>query len=130
MDARDIVSCGGIWGEFGGGVWAAKQTTTTAKATAIDQSLRLRLHSGLRQSGGRIAAVLDAGLKPRSTSEAKAKRFLRGVEMICPGVGWGTTIWGMGGGKRFARSANTPPFAKARRMGHPALGSLRSPLDT
>jgi hypothetical protein len=34
---------------------------------AMEQSLRLRLHSGLRQSGGRFAAVLDAGLKPRST---------------------------------------------------------------
>jgi hypothetical protein len=39
----------------------------------IDQSLRLRLRSSLRQSGGRFAALLDAGLKPRSTSEAKAK---------------------------------------------------------
>jgi hypothetical protein len=38
-----------------------------AKAKAIEQSLRLRLRSGLRQSGGRFAAVLDAGLKPRFT---------------------------------------------------------------
>jgi hypothetical protein len=38
-----------------------------AKAEAIEQSLRLRFRSGLRQSGGRFAAVLDAGLKPRCT---------------------------------------------------------------
>ena len=34
---------------------------TKAKATAIDQSFRLRLHSGLRQSGGRLAAVFRRG---------------------------------------------------------------------
>jgi len=36
------------------------------------QSFRLRLHSGLRQSGGRFATAFDAGLKPRSTLEATA----------------------------------------------------------
>jgi hypothetical protein len=34
-------------------------------------SFRLRLHSGLRQSGDRFAVGFDAGLKPRSISEAK-----------------------------------------------------------
>ena len=37
-----------------------------------DDDLKKR-GGGLRQSGGRFAAVLDAGLKPRSTSETTAK---------------------------------------------------------
>lgn len=43
----------------------------------IDQSLRLRLRSGLRQSGGRFAAGFDAGLKPGSFSGATAKARAR-----------------------------------------------------
>ena len=38
-----------------------------------EESLRLRLHSGLRQCGVPLCGGLDAGLKPRSTSEATAK---------------------------------------------------------
>lgn len=47
-------------------------------ASAIDQSLRLRLCSGFAfapafgRAEGRFAAVLDPGLKPRSTLEATA----------------------------------------------------------
>jgi hypothetical protein len=56
-----------------GGSAKTQKARTTAKATAIDKSLRLRLCSGLRQSGSRFCGGgFDAGLKPRSTLEAKA----------------------------------------------------------
>jgi hypothetical protein len=48
-----------------------EQATTNAKARAIDMSLRLRL--SLRPSAEwwpLCGGLLDAGLKPRSTSEA------------------------------------------------------------
>jgi hypothetical protein len=38
--------------------FAAGKEQATAKAKAIDKSLRLRLCSGLRQSGDRFAVVL------------------------------------------------------------------------
>ena len=44
-----------------------------AKAKAIDLSFRLRLHSGLRQSGRGGVGVWDAGLKPGSISGATAR---------------------------------------------------------
>jgi len=45
-----------VWGfcRFLGFIFGGREQTT-AKATAIDKSLRLRLRSGLRQSGDRIA---------------------------------------------------------------------------
>ena len=110
---------GGFGASLGGGVWAAKQTTTTAKATAIDQSLRLRLHSGLRQSGGRFAAVLDAGLKPRSTSEATAKAVASLGRNDMSWGGMGTTGFG-GWTKEGGRAAHdTPPYAKDAKDGAP-----------
>jgi hypothetical protein len=52
---------------------------------------------------------------PHLKVETWGTRLWRVEWMGCFGLDW------LGERKWFARSANTPPFAKARRMGHPVL---------
>jgi hypothetical protein len=60
-------------------VWKNK---TTAKTTAIDRSLRLRLYSGLRQSGSRFAAVVRRGAKEGALPRNKCN----GSQLFCCAV--------------------------------------------
>ena len=55
-----------------------------ATATAIDQSLRLRLYSGLRQSGSRFAAVIRRGAEAPLYLEAAANHEGMRVGSVCP----------------------------------------------
>jgi len=56
----------------------------TARAKAIDQSLRLRLYSGLRQSGSRFAAVIRRGAEAPLYLEAAANHEGMRVGSVCP----------------------------------------------
>jgi hypothetical protein len=149
------------------------KATAKAKAKAIDQSFRLRLHSGLRQSGRDLGMACNAQAKawayPRSNGNSKNRRgkgvrsppvarsgglrmgppsvlrwveengqrqkqlqlqskskseirgFFAALRMTGCGGGWRKTGNGKSNSKSVVRAVYVPPFARARRMGHPSV---------